>query len=132
MSTKINTKSLDDFAEKLKKASDSQGRAVCTEALNEISKVALKKVIQQTPRDTGNLARSWLTTPDVKQVGKSYKKDIYNTADYAVYVEYGHRTPSHRGWVPGQFMLTNTLEQVDRMKESIISQIVSKHLGDLF
>lgn len=132
MSTKIDTKKLDAFAQKLKKASSSQGEAVCTEALNEIAKVALKKTINQTPRDTGNLARSWLTTDGVKQEGKSYKKEIYNTADYAVFVEFGHRTRSHKGWVPGQFMLTNALEQTSPMLNSIISSVVNKHLGEVF
>lgn len=38
--------------------------------------------------------------------GDLYEIEIINPVEYASYVEYGHRTSNHSGWVPGRFMMT--------------------------
>lgn len=132
MSTKIDTRQLDAFAEKLKKASNGSTQEVVTKTLNSLTSNVLARTIKQTPRDTSNLARSWKATDKVTQKGNTYSKTISNSADYAVYVEYGHRTRNHRGWVPGKFMLTRAIDDVEKEKERIVSEIVNKYFGDLF
>ncbi len=132
MSLKIDTKQMDKFVAQLKKKSDSLGRSVCEEGLNKLSAEALRRTKNNTPRDTGNLVRSWMVTPGVTKEGNTYKKELYNTADYAVYVEYGHRTRNHKGWIPGQFMMTRAVDDVEKMSSSIINQVVSKYLKDVF
>ena len=132
MSVKIDTKSLDNFAEKLEKMSNNLSQKVCEESLNTLSAEVIKRAIKQSPRDTGKLARSWKSKPGVEKVGKAYQKTIYNSTDYSVYVEYGHRTRDHKSWIPGQFMLTRAIEDVDKMKTEIVLDVINKHFGDLF
>ena len=49
----------------------------------------------------------------VKQVGDSLEIEIGNIAEYASYVEYGHTTRSG-GWVSGGFMLTVSIDEIER------------------
>ncbi len=132
MSIKIDTKGLDEFANKLKKASSQTQQEVVFKALDKLSADVLSRAVKQTPRDTSNLARSWKASPVTAKRGNTYKRNVYNSADYGVYVEYGHRTRNHRGWVPGKFMLTRAIEDVDKTKDQIVSEIVIKYFGDLF
>ena len=132
MSIKVDTKQLDQFADRLKKASASAQQAVMEKALNALTADVLARTIKQTPRDTSNLARGWAASDRVAQTGSTFSKTIYNPVEYGVYVEYGHRTSNHRGWVPGKFMLTRAIEDVDKRKDQIVSEIVNKYFGDLF
>lgn len=34
--------------------------------------------------------------------------------NYASYVEYGHRTKNHKGWVEGRFMATISMQEIER------------------
>ncbi|SDN15159.1 HK97 gp10 family phage protein [Acetanaerobacterium elongatum] len=65
-----------------------------------------------TGRMGGTLKRSW----DVKRArlqGRTYEAELYNTADYAPYVNDGHRVVDRDrvtiGYVKGQFMLEKGL-----------------------
>lgn len=42
----------------------------------------------------------------VTHQGNTHKITIANHVKYAGYVEYGHRTANHKGWVEGQFFAT--------------------------
>ena len=53
----------------------------------------------------GTLRRGW-TVGTVIKSGKQYNIEVINSVEYASYVEFGHRTRNHKGWVPGQYMLT--------------------------
>ncbi len=132
MGIKVDTSGLEQFAEKLKNASKDTQKEVVFKALDKLASDVLKRTIKQTPRDTSNLARSWAVSPATTRKGDTYSRNIFNSADYAVYVEYGHRTVNHRGWVPGKFMLTRAVEDVDKRKDQIVSEIVVKYFGDLF
>lgn len=132
MSIKVDTKQLDAFAEKLKKASNTVQQDVVNKALNDITAEVLNRTIKQTPRDTSNLVRGWTASDKVDQKSNTFSKTIYNPVEYGVFVEYGHRTRDHRGWVPGFFMLTRAIEDVDKRKDQIISDVINKYFGDLF
>ena len=77
-------------------------------------------------RTGGNLKESWRIGNLVKE-GKGYYIEVFNTADYASHVEYGHRTrlgkTSHpdtykkRGtisFVPGKKMLKVSVEELNK------------------
>lgn len=53
------------------------------------------------------------TIDSVKQVGDSLEITIGNIADYSSYVEYGHTTRGG-GWVNGGFMLTVSMDEIQR------------------
>jgi len=74
----------------------------------------LGKVTARTPvGPTGDLRRGW-TIGQVNQSGSNYEVEIINAVDYAFYVEYGHRTVDHAGWVEGRHMLTISEEELER------------------
>ncbi|HDK7179216.1 TPA: HK97 gp10 family phage protein [Clostridium botulinum] len=61
----------------------------------------------------GHLRRNWQVGNVIKQ-GDSYVVEIFNNTEYASYVEYGHRTKNHKGWVEGRFMATISMQEIER------------------
>ena len=106
---------------------DALVRRIC----NKIAETLVSDVKKNTPVVTGNLRRSWQQSAVTKS-GAHWAVTVYNTADYAIYVEYGHRTRNHKSWVEGQFMLTNAKKRLDRKARIIISEEVKKKLGEMF
>lgn len=74
---------------------------------------ALAKTKKRTPVDTGELRRNWEITR-VRKVDGELVVYLYNSKDYASYVENGHTTPSRSGWVEGYYMATISIEEVER------------------
>lgn len=123
---------------------DSDG----TRIVDENNKpIALKK----SPKKGGTLRRGWtaqkgsgasgLNTRGAKQFvdtlkvnhfGDTYVIEIINSVYYASYVEFGHRTPSHRGWVPGKFMMTISEQELERIAPDILEKKIKKFLGGVF
>jgi hypothetical protein len=83
-----------------------------------------------TVHQGGTLRQGWTFTSAVKQ-GNVYTAEIVNPVDYASYVEFGHRTRNHRGWVKGQFMLTKTEQAVRAKQDKIIEKTTIKVLKEL-
>ena len=52
------------------------------------------------------------TIDSVYKNGGYLMVDIYNPAEYASFVEYGHMTRNRNGWVPGRFMCTVAIEKI--------------------
>jgi hypothetical protein len=69
-----------------------------------------------SPGVGGFMRKSWRTTPIVKSI-KGAEKSLVNTADYASYVNDGHRKVNQKGvtkgWVKGYFMLERAQHSVD-------------------
>ncbi len=61
----------------------------------------------------GYLRRNWQVGNVIKQ-GDAYIVEIFNNTEYASYVEYGHRTKNHKGWVEGRFMATISMQEIER------------------
>ena len=106
---------------------DALVRRIC----NKIAETLVSDVKKNTPVVTGNLRRSWQLSAVTKS-GAHWAVTVYNSADYAIYVEYGHRTRNHKSWVEGQFMLTNAKKRLDRKARIIIAEEVKKKLGEMF
>ena len=86
---------------------------------------------KNTPVATGTLKRAWNIEPAEKK-GNVWVSVIYNTADYAIYVEYGHRTTNHKGWVTGRFMLTNAEKEIERIVPQLLEKRLLQKLGEVF
>ena len=69
---------------------------------------------------------------DVEHVGDSYVVTITNPVEYASYVEYGHRTRNHEGWVKGRFMLTISEREIQNDAPRVIENKIKKKLGEIF
>ncbi len=116
----------------------------------ELAARLLAKVIKRTPSDTGNLRRGWtaqksgsgsegiktrgakqyVDTIEVHHYDDTYVIEIMNPVEYSSYVEYGHRTANHRGWVPGRFMMTISEREIEQSAPQILERKLKKFLGD--
>lgn len=140
---KVNTGQLEVFTKKLEKAASSDVDTFLKDCAKALAARLLRRTIQKTPKDTGNLQRGWTgkssSSPEqwaesarIEHTGKEYNITISNPVEYAPYVEYGHRTPDHIGWVPGQFMLTLSIEEMESMKTGILETMLADFLNKVF
>lgn len=83
------------------------------ELLTELAYRALRKVKKRTPVDSGDLRRKW-TVGEIQRKGNGYVVEIYNNTEYASFVEHGHRKRGGSGWVEGRFMMTISLQEIER------------------
>ncbi len=153
-------KQLKNLQKKLNKLQRDDFKAFCEEVAKELAARLLAKVIKRTPvgqyepssgKTGGTLRRGWTAkteseaiagrTPDAKayvnslnvtKVGNMYQIEIINPVHYASYVEYGHRTRDHKGWVPGRFMLTISENELKTQAPKILEKKIIKYLGECF
>jgi len=82
-------------------------------------------------RRGGTLRRGW-TYGARRRTPTGYETDVINPVEYSLYVEHGHRTANHKGWVEGRFMLANSEAELKRELPSILArraeQFIKKHL----
>ncbi|KGN00317.1 HK97 gp10 family phage protein [Clostridium botulinum] len=83
------------------------------EFLLEIAFRAERKIKKRTPVDSGHLRRNW-QVGNVDRRGNSYVVEIFNNTEYASFVNNGHRTRDHKGWVEGRFMVEISLDEIER------------------
>jgi len=141
-------KQLQKQLEQLEKDKDK----FCEDCARYLAARLLAKVIKRTPSDTGNLRRGWtaqgsgsgseglktrgasqyVDTLKVNHYGDTYVVEIINPVEYATYVEYGHRTASHKGWVPGRFMLTISERELEQQAPKMIEKRISDYLKGVF
>lgn len=77
----------------------------------------------------------------VNVMSNEHRIDIINQVEYASYVEYGHRqTPGRyvpalgkrlkQSWVKGQFMMTDSVKELDAQAGTIVQKKLDKFLRD--
>jgi hypothetical protein len=100
----------------------------------------LAKVIKRTPvgkypassgKKGGTLRRGW-TIGAVKKIGDEYTIEVINPTEYAPYVEFGHRTPDHSGWVDGRFMLTISEQELQKDATKFLMNKLKSFMGGVF
>lgn len=110
---------------------------ICEACAKELAARLLAKVIKRTPSDTGTLRRGWTggingnavsyaNSLEVKKSGGIYTVEIINPVEYASYVESGHRTRDHKGWVDGQFMLRISEDELRASAPKILENKLKK------
>lgn len=154
----IGSVDYDDLKKFQRQLRDLSGDSITLEAFyescaKELAARLLAKVIKRTPvcvypkssgKKGGTLRRGWTggkangnaiayaNSLHVRHEGTTYVIEITNPVNYAPYVEYGHRTANHKGWVEGQFMLTiseNELQgQMAGILEKKIANFLKEHL----
>ena len=136
---KVDIKQLEALQKRL--ASLDKERGVFIEACaKELAARLLRKVVKRTPVGIyppgsglvgGTLRRGWTPVSQLAVIrqGNDYIIDIVNPVEYASYVEYGHRTANHRGWVEGRFMLTLSVDEVQKMAPQLLEKRLAEWLG---
>lgn len=82
----------------------------------------------------GTLRRGWSADKNmtVNKVGNDYVIEIINPVEYASYVEFGHRTRNHKGWVEGHFMLTISEDEIRKSAPKILEKKLETYLKECF
>lgn len=123
-----------------------------TSCAKELAARLLAKVIKRTPvgqypagtgKTGGTLRRGWTAgqkananayanSLKVNKVGTNYEIEIINPVEYASYVEFGHRTRNHKGWVEGKFMLTISEDEIRKSAPRILEKKLETYLKGCF
>ena len=140
-----NIKGLQDFQKKVQQM-DAGSEEFLEGCVKELAARLLAKVVKRTPvgqyppssgKTGGTLRRGWTggVSPaeyaqsiDIAHVGHTYTVKIINPVEYAAYVEYGHRTANHKGWVPGQFMMTISEDELAAITPQVLEARLRKYM----
>ncbi len=137
---KVNTNGLKKFQQSLNKMNDAQRLQWNETAIKELAARLLRKVIKRTPvgqysagsgKTGGTLRRNW-TIGEVVKAGNTYTIEVINPTEYAPYVEFGHRTADHSGWVDGKFMLTISEQELQTDASKILMNKLKSFMGGVF
>ena len=133
----------------------------CTEVSKELAARLLALVIPRTPvgqypkssgKKGGTLRRGWTSKTQadaasrggsndakayaealpVRKSGNAYIIEIINPVEYASHVEFGHRTRGGDGWVPGQYFLTLSEQDLERLAPGVIERKLEALLREVF
>ena len=106
----------------------------------ELAARLLRKVKKRTPvgvysekngKKGGTLRRGW-TIGEIENINGIYKIEVFNPVEYASYVENGHRTSNHKGWVEGKFMLTISEQEIQNIAPRILEKKIKQKLEAAF
>lgn len=152
---KFDCKGLKEFQKQLEKLQDPEDfvEACAKELAARLLALVVKRTpVGQYPKNSGKtggtLRRGWTSqkglgsdglktrsasqfvdTLKVHHFGDTYVIEIVNPVEYASYVEYGHRTADHSGWVKGQFMMTISERELQRIAPKVLENRIKKYLG---
>ena len=82
--------------------------------------------------DGSNNAKEYAAALPVSKQGDTYVIEVINPVHYASYVEFGHRTPSGKGWVNGQYFLTLSEKDLERPTPGVIERKLEALLQEAF
>lgn len=143
----FNIDGLKKFSDELNKLQDPD---LFVEACaKELAARLLRMVVKRTPvgeypkssgKKGGTLRRGWTgekrssaqnyaDSLTVHHFGDTYVIEIVNPVEYASYVEYGHRTANHKGWVKGKFMMTISEQELEKIAPKVLENKIKKYLG---
>lgn len=154
---KFDAKDLKKLQTKLNKLKADQTKAFVEDCAKELAARLLAKVIHDTPvgkyppstgKQGGTLRRGWTASSHeeaaagggvsaakgyadslkINHVGNVLTVEIINPVEYASYVEYGHRTRDHQGWIPGRFMLTISEQEIQAIAPNVLEMKIAKFL----
>ena len=83
-----------------------------------------------TGKSSAAAGKAYAQTLEIQHKGNMLVIEIVNPVEYASYVEFGHRTANHRGWVPGQFMLTISEREIQQIAPKVLKTKIKKFLGE--
>lgn len=132
----------------------------CQDVSKELAARLLALVIPRTPvgrypkssgKKGGTLRRGWTartagetaagSTTDAKayaaalpvsRQGRNFYVQVINPVEYASYVEFGHRTRGGKGWVNGQYFLTLSEHDLERLTPALIERKLEALLREVF
>lgn len=149
----VDFRELQEFRRKMEASlNDDQINDFIESCAKELAARLLAKVIKRTPvgqypastgKKGGTLRMGWTggktqggkayaDSLRVNHYGNTYVIEVVNPVEYASYVEFGHRTRNHEGWVEGKFMLTISEQEVQGDAAKILENKLKRKLGEVF
>lgn len=153
---KFSAADLKKLQKKLNKLQQHEIDAFLEACVKELAARLLRKVIKRTPvgvysndsgKKGGTLRRGWTSESheqaasgkqttaaqyaqslQIKHTGNVFEIEIINPVEYASYVEFGHRTSNHQGWVTGKFMLTISEQELEAIAPQVLKAKLKKFL----
>ena len=142
----FNIDGLKKFRDELNKLQDPD--KFVEACAKELAARLLAMVVKRTPvgeypkssgKKGGTLRRGWTgekrssaqnyaNSLTVHHFGDTYVIEIVNPVEYASYVEYGHRTANHKGWVKGRFMMTISEQELEKIAPKVLENKIKKYL----
>ncbi|KYG88997.1 hypothetical protein A0U40_13295 [[Bacillus] sp. KCTC 13219] len=151
---RVNYKQLERLQRRINKLAQVDLDAFCEAMAKELAARLLREVILRTPVDTGVLRRGWTAGKEnvsekgnvigvggktgfasglqINKNGNVYEITVYNNIEYSSYLEYGHRTRNHKGWVNGKFMMTISADLIQQKAPAIIERKLKAKLMEVF
>lgn len=157
---KCDFRELEQLNKRLEQLSSVDFDAFCEACAKELAARLLAKVIKITPVDKhksstggvgGTLRRGWTAKTEkeaalggkidaaayarslpITKSGDMIQIEIINPVHYASYVEFGHRTRNHKGWVKGRFMLTISTQELEVQAPAILEKKLYLFLKEVF
>ena len=143
----FNIDGLKKFRDELNKLQDPD--KFVEACAKELAARLLAMVVKRTPvgeypkssgKKGGTLRRGWTgekrssaqnyaNSLTIHHFGDTYVIEIVNPVEYASYVEYGHRTANHKGWVKGRFMMTISEQELEKIAPKVLENKIKKYLG---
>ena len=102
-------------------------REIDIKILNQAVNEGMRHAKDQSPVITGFFRKNWRSAPAVRTRDGGVSKNLVNSADYASYVNYGHRTVDSAGNTTGYVRS----DEGDHLLEKTLNY-VSKRLIELF
>lgn len=136
MGKNVDYKQFEQFKKKLEKTlSDDSRQKFMEDCAKELAARLLSRVIKLSPTKTSALKKQWSIDNkiiNVEKVGDTYHCTIFNSIDYASYVNYGHRTRGHDGWVDGQFFLEISENEVNALAPALLEKRLVQYMKEAF
>lgn len=136
------------FKRQLENLRDNGINELCVGLSKELASRLLSKTVKRTPvgvyeqdgKIGGTLRRGWhigqnagsdgINSIRVNYYDCNYVVEVLNNVEYAIYVEYGHRTSNHAGWVNGQFMLTISSHEIEQIMPALIQRRLEEKIRE--
>lgn len=137
----VDCNELQEFTKRIKAITKPQKGI--KEALLVVAEQYLRDVTNRTPVKTGDLKRQWAKdnknlSARIVEGNGGYWIEIYNTTEYAAWVENGHRIMNEKGgkvygWCQGRFFVraTNNLYMNGKLNKFVTREF-AKWLNNLF
>lgn len=148
---------LKQLQRELEKMKAGNADAFVEECAKELAARLLAKVIKRTPvgqyptgsgKKGGTLRRGWTSAQSgsgsegiqsggakgyvdrlkINRYGGFLVIELVNPVEYASYIEFGHRTKDHKGWVRGHFMLTISEQEIQEIAPKVLERKIKKYL----
>ena len=125
----FDIRELTDFKERIKKLSHDNFTRFLSRETNKLATRLMKDAVKFTPvghyptksgKQGGTLKGGWRKTGATPT---TLTANVFNSTEYAMYVEYGHRTRGSAKWVEGQAMLGKAEYEMMYGKNSVMDII---------